>query len=481
MPKIRLERMTSPPRHTLNAKRPQSDLASPYTEISADQAPTSMQAEPQNKTAAFAHLKQIPDFTIRKPSVGGGLHLHTQLTDKNQVQRDEIPAYTPIIDVIGSSRPRTPTQHDVQRLTSRTSWDSSAGGSPSSSSSSPAFGALKDVTPLPSPAEPNITTETWMSRAARPHSGSSASIEREKVAGLLSPVLGSTSPQRRKKPYGTLGTPPSASYEASGTPERIRAHSEYVPDHLQNTVKPRVVTGSHVAPPPTNQVDSTQNGTSMHRELFFAKHKPSLDHGVGSAPVHLPSLPQSNHAVNEEGYDTGGAPSSLNVNNAVTNQKTTWKILKRLGNGSFSEVVLATRDTHANSNESGIDDTTPESASLVAIKIVSHSTSRDEGRMDTSINREIEILQSMSHPCLPQLYAFEDNASRALLVMNYCPGGDLFEVASQQRDLLSASVIQRIFAEMVAAVSCLHQALIVHRDIKLESEPRTHQPCGFQG
>lgn len=214
----------------------------------------------------------------------------------------------------------------------------------------------------------------------------------------------------------------------------------------------------------------------MQRELFFAKQKTSIDRATGSDPGQLPSPPPSTHTLNEEGYEVEGPPSLLTVTDAVTKQLTYWKNLKPLGNGSFSEVVLATRDKNAKYIDSGIDGTTPDSVSLVAIKIVSHSTTRDEERMDTSIKREIDILQSMSHPCLPQLYAFEDNATQALLVMNYCPGGDLFEIASQQKDLLNTDVVQRIFAEIVAAVSCLHQALIVHRDIKLESESSASQP-----
>ena len=132
-------------------------------------------------------------------------------------------------------------------------------------------------------------------------------------------------------------------------------------------------------------------------------------------------------------------------------------------------MVLAIRDVDSSTNAMNSNDDPHDPGALVAIKIVSHSSNHNEERMDTSIKREIEILQSMSHPCLPRLHAFEDNAVRALLVLNYCPGGDLFEVASQRRDLLTTLMSQRIFAELVSAVSYLHQNFIVHRDIKLES------------
>jgi protein-serine/threonine kinase len=81
----------------------------------------------------------------------------------------------------------------------------------------------------------------------------------------------------------------------------------------------------------------------------------------------------------------------------------------------------------------------------------------------------VEMLRSVSHPSLVHLRAFDHNEAQALLVLTYCPGGDLFDVASDHRDILTVGLVQRIFAEMVSAVRYLHTKLIVHRDIKLES------------
>jgi protein-serine/threonine kinase len=164
-----------------------------------------------------------------------------------------------------------------------------------------------------------------------------------------------------------------------------------------------------------------------------------------------------------------------------------WRALEVLGEGTFSKVVLATSQLNVDSRIGGqlsgepMEGVVPSSGvgldpkKLVAIKICEHGAKggASEDRIEMSLKRELELMKSLHHPSLVHLKAWNIEETRALLVLSYCPGGDLFDVAVKHRNLLVPGLLRRIFAELVGAVRYLHGAHIVHRDIKLESESYT--------
>jgi len=357
-------------------------------------------------------------------------------------------------------------------LVSRPSWKSSTSGdstangvpSPSWSMSSPALASLSDVTPLPSPLVLSQSPEfrRFIGRINSSSNGSLFGTAREEAANALTSHALSTSPGKRKKAYAGLGISNTAINHVNTSTSghaRDRSLSEYIPEHLLNTRLRNVTAPVDIAEilqrNQQNELGSIPEG-QMHREEFVSKQRgyaSSLPeahaHKTFSPPESLASISDEEDFPMTDGDDV----------EKLVIQRMTFRVQRQLGHGAFSEVVLA----------SHMDDYSLRD--LVAIKIVNHKLAQgsDEERMGTSITREIAILQDLSHPCLPKLIAFENNPERALLAMQYCPGGDLFELASQQRDLLTPPVIQRIFSELVEAVDYLHSNYIVHRDIKLES------------
>ena len=351
---------------------------------------------------------------------------------------------------------------------SQSSWDSTAtpnsAPSPSWSMSSPALANLGDVTPLPSPLMLGQSPE-FRRFTSRPRSGSSTSfpsLARDESLAVLSSYNLTTSP-RRKKFYPGLGiSGPGLNGEhiASGH-ARDRSFSDFVPEHLLNA-KLRNVTApvAVVKLQQHNRHNDLRVGPEqhLHREEYLSKQRGYII-ASPEAPLRKSFTPPESLVSTSDSDDFPMEEEDDDGVDTLVVRSTVWKIERKLGRGAFSEVVLASRAVQS-------------SKELVAIKIVDHKLAQgsDEERMGTSITREIELLQDISHPCLPKLVAFENNVSRALLAMKYCAGGELFEVVSQRRDLLVPEMIQRIFAELVGAVKYLHDNYIVHRDIKLESQ-----------
>ena len=156
-----------------------------------------------------------------------------------------------------------------------------------------------------------------------------------------------------------------------------------------------------------------------------------------------------------------------------------WSAIRQLGKGTFSTVMLATSEDQFDADHIPKSEAQLNPKSLVAVKICEHGPAggADEKKIESSLKRELDILKAIDHPSLVQLKAVNISEKRAFLVLNYARGGDLFELASLHIDLLVPSLIRRIFAELVAAVRCLHSQYIVHRDIKLESMVITFFCC----
>ncbi|KAI9782376.1 MAG: hypothetical protein M1839_005249 [Geoglossum umbratile] len=385
--------------------------------------------------------------------------------------------------------------------------------SPGSAFSSPALGPMVDITPLPSPLVSSDSPGPW-NRITASRPGSRGSSRGSGLAiTTMSMEMGDE--QRQRKTYQGLGAKAVDNQEGSKH-GRNRSLSEYTPE-TSHTPRPRHATVSVSVAPPTPApgvapAASTFTEPQMKRESYLAVERGLA--GVTSVVVDGVPTPPPSH----RGIESSDSDSSLSNTYSLQDRgenriakkpwyeyydavmvkdgkRKRWRALHELGQGTFSKVMLATSQEHIPKDNSvnkideedesnlpltptstpssripsGIDPTT-----LVAVKIIEHGPAggASEDRIESSLKRELDILKSIHHPSVVHLEAFSVERTRALLVLRYCAGGDLFELAASEegrREVLGVGMIRRIFAELVGAVGYLHAEGIVHRDVKLEN------------
>ncbi|XP_078516046.1 serine/threonine-protein kinase Nek9 isoform X1 [Lissotriton helveticus] len=124
--------------------------------------------------------------------------------------------------------------------------------------------------------------------------------------------------------------------------------------------------------------------------------------------------------------------------------------IRVLGHGAYGEATLYRRT---------------EDDSLVVWKEVCLTRLSEKERRD-ALN-EIVILALLQHENIVAYYNhFLDN-STLLIELEYCNGGNLFDKIVRQKDMLfdEETVLWYLF-QIACAVSCIHKAGILHRDIK---------------
>lgn len=103
----------------------------------------------------------------------------------------------------------------------------------------------------------------------------------------------------------------------------------------------------------------------------------------------------------------------------------------------------------------------------VAIKII-NKRKMETMNMHEKICREINILQFLKHPHVIRLYELLDTPTDIFMVMEYVPGGELFDhIVHQLR--LKEDEARRFFQQILSGVEYCHQCMVTHRDLKPEN------------
>ena len=90
------------------------------------------------------------------------------------------------------------------------------------------------------------------------------------------------------------------------------------------------------------------------------------------------------------------------------------------------------------------------------------------------VAREIHILKMIRHPNIIQLYEIIETPKQLYLIMEYAPGGELFDyIVKHSR--VKEPLAQKFFHQIIAGCEYLHKLNIVHRDLKPENLLLDHQ------
>nr|CAC79947.1 protein kinase [Nyctotherus ovalis] len=119
-----------------------------------------------------------------------------------------------------------------------------------------------------------------------------------------------------------------------------------------------------------------------------------------------------------------------------------------LGHGRFGRVLLGE---------------SPETHHQVAIKVLPKQDLPVEKLMS-----EVDILSAVDHPNIVKYMKHYESKRYLYIVMEYCPGGDLFQKVIKQNKFNEAEAAI-VMEEVLRAINHCHHLGIIHRDLKPEN------------
>ena len=129
-----------------------------------------------------------------------------------------------------------------------------------------------------------------------------------------------------------------------------------------------------------------------------------------------------------------------------------YALFDQIGKGSFSKVTKA---IHLITEQ------------IVAVKILEKAKIEDEIDVER-IGREIEILKTIMHPNIAQMYESFSTIHNIYLMLEYAEGGDLFDYITN-KDHLSEIEACHFYRQLIGVLEYLTEMGITHRDIKPEN------------
>eukprot|EP01035_Chromulina_nebulosa_P018778 gene18778-24545_t len=131
-----------------------------------------------------------------------------------------------------------------------------------------------------------------------------------------------------------------------------------------------------------------------------------------------------------------------------------YELGKEIGRGGFS-MVYQCKERLTNN--------------IYAVKIIDLRPLRLRERFNPArLRREVDIMRRLNHPNIIKFIEVYETIDNLLMVMEYCPGAELFDVILQ-RKYFNEIDAKPIFAQVAKAIFYLHCMNILHRDVKPEN------------
>jgi calcium/calmodulin-dependent protein kinase I len=103
-----------------------------------------------------------------------------------------------------------------------------------------------------------------------------------------------------------------------------------------------------------------------------------------------------------------------------------------------------------------------------AVKVIDRTSEEITEADDQLIEQEVNIVSSLRHPHIIQLVEHMTSTNFYYIVLEYCPGGELFDQIAK-RTCYSEVDARDIIRIVCDAISYCHSNGIVHRDLKPEN------------
>jgi calcium-dependent protein kinase len=131
----------------------------------------------------------------------------------------------------------------------------------------------------------------------------------------------------------------------------------------------------------------------------------------------------------------------------------TYEIGKKIGGGTYGIVFLS------------LNKRTKEKVAIKAMK----KLKKDNKTLNEDILKEIEMLKTLDHQNIINIFEFYEGDYNFYIVTEYCQSGNLLDKINKTNLQISESRTSVIIFQILSAINYCHQRNIIHRDLKPEN------------